>query len=962
MNGTREPEANHDPVESSPHSGRPVGSWALILLSLIGLVMLFFNKMAFSNLILARGDTFLYFYPYWTAAAEALRSGHVPLWNPDLFMGAPFLANSQVGYFYPLNWPVWLLLPTPYAVSASILLHLTIGGCGAYLAARRTMALGRAAALFAAALFALGGYLTAQVEHINQLQGLAWLPWYFAVLSPLVNAGNPSRNWRVFLGMILAIGALFTLQLFAGHTQTAFISGVSVTLWLIIHALMELAGFLKPKNSVGLLRMVMVMGAGVGLAIILSAAQLLPTLELTGQSARQSGLSLNEVLSFSWHPLHLTRALLPGYGQALFTEYIAFLPLTALALAFIGAWVWRKNPAVLPWLALVIITFVLALGRFTPVYYVLGRLPGFDLFRAPARWLAVATLGVALLAGCGWQRLHLYTIAAWPTEAGKIGARRVLVQPLVAAAVSITLLILWGFIAGWVARYIPVDAAAPYERPTPLAMLGWLIEFALAALLLWVILTGPDDRARHATFELIVLTLAVLWLGSRGLPYNRLTTPEAYFDLRPPQSRLGALAACAIPDRLCANPPDRFLSLSDILFDPGDLAEIESIYADQLDPAAGYDYVIAVKQKEVISPNLSMIAGLPAIDGFDGGILPLKAYSELMKLILPEGSATTDGRLREYLAAAPDSRWLSLFNGRYLITDKTGDVWREGVFFDRQHPAFIGDEEVRVADVPAFEATELWLIVEGTPPPVEITTASGETWQLSTELLKSPDLYRAIYPEPVVAAEIGLLPCPVGVTDCSISALTLVDKRDGAFQPLVLSPYRLIFSGDVKIYENLEAQPRAFWIYDWQWAQDVAAAIEAMRVPNFDPGKTAVVIGEDTVGSSPSGGSGTIEILNYAPESISLRASSDSDGLLVLTDAFYPGWEATVDGLPTTIRQVDGLFRGVFLSAGVHQVEFFFQPRSYRLGIILSAAGLGIVFIAVMALVAGRRQRRQIVR
>jgi len=112
------------------------GPWLVIG----GLVLLFFNKMVFSNLILARGDTFLYFYPYWQAAAEALGNGRLPLWNPALFMGAPLLANSQVGFFYPLNWPVWLLLPTPYAVSAAIVLHLVIAGWGAYLVGRRALA------------------------------------------------------------------------------------------------------------------------------------------------------------------------------------------------------------------------------------------------------------------------------------------------------------------------------------------------------------------------------------------------------------------------------------------------------------------------------------------------------------------------------------------------------------------------------------------------------------------------------------------------------------------------------------------------------------------------------------------------------------------------------------------------------------------------------------------------------
>ena len=85
---------------------------------------------------------------------------------------------------------MWLLFPTPYAVSATILLHVIIAAAGAYLAGRRTLALGRPAALFGAALFALGGYLTAQGEHVNQLQGLAWLPWLFVVVERLKTKGT----------------------------------------------------------------------------------------------------------------------------------------------------------------------------------------------------------------------------------------------------------------------------------------------------------------------------------------------------------------------------------------------------------------------------------------------------------------------------------------------------------------------------------------------------------------------------------------------------------------------------------------------------------------------------------------------------------------------------------------------------------------------------------------------------
>ena len=956
--------------------GRWVSALA-VAATLGGLALLFFNRLAFSNLILARGDTFLYFYPYWHAAADALRAGRVPLWNPDIFMGAPFLANSQAGFFYPLNWPVWLLRPTPYAVSATILIHVTLAGWGAYLAARRTLSLTRPAALLAGALFALGGYLTAQVEHVNQFQGLAWLPWLFVAVAPLVRQEGgettdyadsidfrrPPRPWRSYLSIALAVGTLFALQLLAGHTQTAFISGVAVAVWLLISALSDLSGLGRPVRSKAWLGRwlpaAVALAGGVVLAAVLAAIQLLPTLELTGYSSRQGGLPLNEVLSFSWHPLHLARALLPAYGQPLFSEYVAYLPLTALALAFVGGWAWRRDAAVRPWVVLIAITLVLALGRFTPIYYLLGNLPGFDLFRVPARWLAVAALGAALLAGRGWEALARFAATGWTTPAARDAARRELLRPLLAATAFLALLVIWGYAAGLLARTIPTGLEAPFEQPAAQALLGWLIEAVLLALLLWALFTAPPARARLIPFDLALLALAALWLGTRDLPYNHPTTPQAWFDLRPPAARLLALAECAVPGP-CAVPPDRFLSLSGIFFDPGDAAEIESIYAGQLDAAALYDYIVAIKHKEVLSPNLSMAYSLPAIDGFDGGILPLATYSATMRLILPNASATTDGRLREYLTVAPDPRWLSLFNGRYLITDKTGDVWREGVFFDRQHPALLMDKPVAVTDVPAFEATELWLLADGTPPPVEIVTAGGDTFRLAADQLAAPDLYRFPFPSPATAAAITLLPCAAGAANCGAAALTLVDGRDDTFQPLVPAPYRLIHSGDVKIYENHDVLPRAFVVYDWQWQADIDAAVAAMAAAGFDPRRSAVLTGAagaTAAQSPPGGGRGTVEVTAYAPERVVLRAEGDA-GLLVLADAFYPGWQATIDGAPTVIYPANGLFRGVFVPDGAHEVVFEFRPRSFGAGATVSLAGLVLAVIGTAFVWRRKRDTR----
>ncbi|MCE2470651.1 MAG: hypothetical protein J4G18_01900, partial [Anaerolineae bacterium] len=149
------------------------------------LALLFFHQLAFSGKILARGDTFKYFYPYWDARNEAFRAGELPLWSPDLFMGAPLLANPQLGTYYPLNW-LTSPLRAPAAISISIIIHTALAATGACDLYRLTISKRWLPGLVAGAVFAFGGYLGAHVEQINQLQGLAWMPILFALYHRLL--------------------------------------------------------------------------------------------------------------------------------------------------------------------------------------------------------------------------------------------------------------------------------------------------------------------------------------------------------------------------------------------------------------------------------------------------------------------------------------------------------------------------------------------------------------------------------------------------------------------------------------------------------------------------------------------------------------------------------------------------------------------------------------------------------
>ncbi len=154
-----------------------------------------------------------------------------------------------------------------------------------------------------------------------------------------------------------------------------------------------------------------------------------PRWSFRASRARAGGLSFGEAASFSWRPWVIARALLPAYGDPLFPEYIAYLGVAGLALAMLGGlqilnvefWILNRrhpsaiqnsksriqNSQILIPLLLVLIGFILALGVVTPAFNVLYRyLPGFNLFRAQARWLIMFAMGASLLIGFGVQRLQ----------------------------------------------------------------------------------------------------------------------------------------------------------------------------------------------------------------------------------------------------------------------------------------------------------------------------------------------------------------------------------------------------------------------------------------------------------------------------------------------------------------------------------------------------------------------------
>ena len=111
----------------------------------------------------------------------------------------------------------------------------------------------------------------------------------------------------------------------------------------------------------------------------------------------------------------------------------------------------------------------------------------------------------------------------------------------------------------------------------------------------------------------------------------------------------------------------------------------------------------------------------------------------------------------------------------------------------------------------------------------------------------------------------------------------------------------------------------------------------------------------DCAVQEPSAAEGLPEIVQHEPARIDIKVQAAAPALLVLSDLFYPGWEAAVDGRPAEILRANYVMRAVAIPQGAHEIRFLYRPASFRAGLAASAAGC----LAVALLISWRLWTRK---
>jgi len=244
---------------------------------------------------------------------------------------------------------------------------------------------------------------------------------------------------------------------------------------------------------------------------------------------------------------------------------------------------------------------------------------------------------------------------------------------------------------------------------------------------------------------------------------------------------------------------------------------------------------------------------------------------------------------------------------------------------------------------------------------IDSVTECWDVWQPDIGLLYDIHDVMGVYNPPMLAhydrywATLGSRSTPLYDF---LNAKYVIGHKD---VPLDWDKFELAFAGDpeVNIYRNRRVLPRALVVHQAIVEGDPAAAEARIHQPDFAPTQTVVLKWGQSLPQVPNlrEGASAARVTAHRPNEIVVDVHAAADGYLVLSEVYYPGWRASVDGAPAEVILANTAFRAVRVAPGEHTVRLWFAPDSVRWGAALglgTALGLGLWGLAALV---GRARR-----
>ncbi len=927
-----------------------------------------------SDRVMFGGDILMGAYPSRVFVHRLFELGTMPLWNPYQLGGMPLLGDVQVAPFYGPNLLFDLLYrgrDLPYiAFELLVVAHYALGALFLFAYLRR-LDVRVAAALVGAIGFEFNGFFVGHRGHYNMLAVAVWLPGVLWLLDCAWFAKSPRRAvaWAVAAGLALSQMAM------AGHPQATLYCALTV----IAYFLYRWIGQLRQGQAVdwiSRLRMPLLFGLAGTIAVGLAAIALLPAIELLDRSLRNSP-TYSFVAQFSLLPRNLIGLLMPEFLGWSGTEFRIYAGILTLVLAVV-AWIVpnQARPERLFWGIAVLVALMTALGGFTILHGLVYRfVPGFTSIRVSTRAFFIANLSLSILAAFGVESL-LNTLAT-----KELRRLQTLVRGA-GALLAVVLLLGTGLYVFLLRSYQPVGedfffaenlfnrrpASEPFELMTQTAnaYLIFVLLLGAATALLWA---RANDRLRGGALAAAAALLMFLDVATFA-PYHDTmkadpetarfaiqnygtTLLDARWQIEDQNQLIGKLSQ--LPDGLRIDNkaeilPDNYSAVYQTPFATGynilDLQERFQLLTQwpKLTPALHHDllnvgYVLtAPDAEEAPEPTAKLV--LANSQGKLWARVPQPSYAQFSTAIRPAVTSITINGLLNATQSLDAQPTISMADAQLPSTLKA--LWPEAV-----DPALyqIGTTNTRSpVDISVLAGGPVKysaVIVDGvtvTPEQRGIVVALINAQSGAVLNAGAFDTYLAENQSNRLATLINA--APVG----TIVALATYDEGIAKLNAATRSAF-------ASIGANLELTGQVGAAYALIGVKGSApgTALEKLAKAEavlLDIGVGALAAQPDLRFSS--------NLLLYQPDQIRLVVQNNVRGLLTISEAIYPGWQAYVNGVPTPILRANGIQRAIILppmpEGQPHEVTFVFQPLSVRVGGAICLFTLTMVGMLLLAL------------
>lgn len=949
---------------------------------------LFFARVFADHRFIVKADALFYTYPLRTVAWEMIRSGQLPLWTPFLLSGYPLVSVALLAVCYPLTWG-HLFLPGHWAEQVYALAPFLLSPITTYAYARE-IGRSRTAALLAGLSFGYGGMMCGILSYSGMLtNSLVW--------APLVLVFIDRARRRPFARCLLGATAAYAMSVLAGHAQSYVYAGALALAYGVFISLLSVlkAGgkAQRPQLTPGHWRPLAVATGAVALAGGLAAVQLFETFRATRISVR-STLTYDV---FSEGSFTLREALLSMGAQIYhYVDSGTYVTPLALVLALVavvcGCLRTRATDArVWFWTVVAIVAFLLLLGANTPLNRVVYQVPVLNKFRVPSRHTFEWTFAVSILASYGWDMAAVYLARRRAGTAGepkKVNTHaryfEVLGVLVLMTATAIVGLLWWRAIVQWREPNQPIFTALP-ER------FYWLWKLGFTALVLTLTWCGFKLVRRPPLRKFVLVaaialacfveahaTIACWWGGFGSLPAARFqaVSGATRFLQQFPVTENRVYTRVAMFSEEFNAPPRLEAANLTMLHGLHNVAGMEPLISER------YSRALSGVGPDSVMPR----AGLPPNDDLFGErsqVLDLLntthvvTYAGTLQIVedpvvrregiavskLDLSSTLPPGASVQLTGSALASDQLALVTSlSNSVTEPQGSLvahvsvlTQDGRRVELNLRAGIDTAEWahERPDVRAVVAHELATVFDGRTgdPPGSFNALRYWTRlhfgaALSVRRVEISNVSRG--------ATLSVWKASLASAGQQTSTLLTRETRSDSWTP--------VYEYDrVQILRNSRALPRA-WLVAEAEAVDGEEALHRIRGESsqaFDPRRTALLeVRPEELPSLPGGAVSTdssVHIVSYEADRLVIETSAPTATVLVLSEMFYPGWEATVDGRPTRIMLTDYLLRGVALEPGRHRLEMRYTAPGARTGAIVSAGTL--LFLGGLFVYARRARR-----